>query len=214
LPEGHRTVVVDLLGHGRSDPPSGQPLTARAHAKRLVRLLDALCIDRACLVGHGFGATVANLVATDDSARASRLCFVNATLRAGRSWSLLKGARYVPTPLLLSAVRSRIRRGYVDAERANRSLEHFLRPFATPEGHTVLGAQLAALPGDENLAACLTKPTALVAGENDPFESVATARAVQALNPSATLDVLSDAHYSPEESPERVARVITDLLAR
>jgi pimeloyl-ACP methyl ester carboxylesterase len=179
-----------------------------------VRLLDALCIDRACLVGHGFGATVANLVATDDSARASRLCFVNATLRAGRSWSLLKGARYVPTPLLLSAVRSRIRRGYVDAERANRSLEHFLRPFATPEGHTVLGAQLAALPGDENLAACLTKPTALVAGENDPFESVATARAVQALNPSATLDVLSDAHYSPEESPERVARVITDLLAR
>lgn len=214
LPEGHRTVVVDLLGHGRSDPPSGQPLTARAHAKRLVRLLDALCIERACLVGHGFGAAVANLVATDDSPRASRLCFVNATLRAGRSWSLLRGARYVPTPLLMSAVRSRIRRGYVDAERANRSLEHYMRPFATPEGHTVLGAQLAAMPADETLAACLTKPMALVAGANDPFESVVAAQGIQALNPSATLDVLSDAHYAPEESPERVAQVITQLLER
>jgi len=214
LPEGHRTVVVDLLGHGRSDPPAGQPLTARAHAERLVRLLDALCIDRACLVGHGFGAAVANLVAIFHSPRVSRLCFVNAALRKSRLWSLLRGARYVPTPMLMSAVRSRIRRGYVDAERGNRSLEHYMRPFATPEGHAVLGAQLAALPNDENLAACLTKPMALVAGANDPFESVAAAQTVQALNPSATLDVLSDAHYAPEESPERVAQIITQLLER
>ena len=220
LPDGHRTVVVDLLGHGRSDPPSGQPLTARAHAKRLVLLLDALRIERACLVGHGFGAAVANLVAIYDSPRASRLCFVNATLRWRRASSLLRGARYVPEPLLRSAVRSRIRRGYVDAERANRSLDHYMRPFAAPGGHAALGAQLAALPSDEDRAACQfvfdarQKPTALVAGANDPFESLGSARAVQALNPSATLDVLSDAHYAPEESPERVAQVITQLLER
>jgi pimeloyl-ACP methyl ester carboxylesterase len=220
LPEGHRTVVVDLLGHGRSDPPSGLPLTARAHAKRLVRLLDALCIDRACLVGHGFGAAVANLVAIHDSARAWRLCFVNPALRERHVTPLLAAARYVPAPLLMGAVRSRIRRGYVNAERANRSLDHYMRPFAAPGGHATLGAQLAALPHDENLAACQfvfdarIKPTALVVGANDPFESVAAARAVEALNPSATLDVLSDGHYAPEESPERVAQVITQLLER
>jgi pimeloyl-ACP methyl ester carboxylesterase len=222
LPAGHRTVIVDLLGHGRSDPPAGQPLTASAHAKRLVLLLDALRIERACLVGHGFGAAVANLVAIHDSTRASRLCFVNSTLREGqgRSWSLLRGARYVPTPLLMSAVRARMRRGYVDAERANRSLDHYMRPFAAPEGHAVLGAQLAALPSEDDRAAyrivldATQKPTALVVGANDPFESVGAARAVLALNPSATLDVLPDSHYAPEESPERVAQVITQLLER
>jgi pimeloyl-ACP methyl ester carboxylesterase len=219
LPTGHRTVIVDLLGHGRSDPPAGQALTARAHAKRLVLLLDALCIERACLVGHGLGAAVANLVAIYDSARASRLCFVNASLTRLPS-SLLRGVKYVPMPLLMSAVRSRIRRGYVDADRANRSLDYYMRPFAAPGGHAVLGGQLAALSSHDDLAArrifvdARQKPTAVVAGANDPFESVSAMRELQALIPGATLHVLADSHYAPEESPERVAQVITELLER
>lgn len=212
LPAGHRTVIVDLLGHGRSDPPAGHALTARAHAERLVLLLDALCIESACLVGHGFGAVIANLVAIAHSTRVSRLCFVNASLRARRASSLLGGVRFVPAPLLLSATRSRLRRGFVDAERANRSIDHFMRPFIVPGGHTVIGAQLAALASENGLAT--QRPTAIIAGASDPFESVDAVRAMQAGNSAATLDVLSDAHYAPEESPERVAQVITQLLER
>ena len=44
MPAGHRLVVLDLLGYGRSDPPDGRPLTLRAHAERVVALLDALGI--------------------------------------------------------------------------------------------------------------------------------------------------------------------------
>jgi pimeloyl-ACP methyl ester carboxylesterase len=220
LPEGHRTVVVDLLGHGRSDPPSGQPLTARAHADRLVRLLDALSIKRACLVGHGLGAAVANLVAIYHS-RVSRLCFVNASgSRNFRVPSLLRGARYAPASLLLGTVRSRLRRGYVDAERANRSLDHYMRPFVGPGGHAILGAHLAALASDDDRQAmniipdATHTPTAIILGAADPFASVDDAKMVQAQNPATTVDVLSDAHYAPEESPERVAQVITQLLER
>jgi len=211
LPDGHRTVVVDLLGHGRSDPPSGQPLTAHAHAKRLVRLLDALGIERACLVGHGFGATIARMAPQD---RVSHLALLNAVPQDRGLPVPLRGARYLPGALLMHLVRARIASGYVDAGRAYRSLDHYMRPFMAPGGHAVIAAQLAAVASDSHVVDNPVAPTAIIAGESDPFVAVHDAETLQASIPGATLDVLSDAHYAPEESPERVARVITDLLAR
>jgi pimeloyl-ACP methyl ester carboxylesterase len=213
LPAGHRTVIIDLLGHGRSDPPGGQPLTAGAHADRLVRLLDALNIDRACLIGHGLGAAIARMVARDASERVSRLALLNAP-RDQRLPAAFRGIRHVPAALLVPAVRSRLARGYVDAERANRSLDHFMRAFAAPGGAAVIKAQLAALSKEDEAIADIRVPTAIVAGANDPFVAVDDVRALQAEIPGATLEVLTDAHYAPEESPEGVARVITDLLTR
>ncbi len=212
LPEGHRTVIVDLLGHGRSDPPDGRSLTVRAHADRLVALLDALGIEQACLVGHGLGATIARLV---DASRVSRLALLN-TVSPGRRLPMpLRSARHLPAPLLLHLVRSRITSGYCDAERASRSLDHYLRPFVVPGGHAVIAEQLAAIAGDRSVVeAPINAPTAIIAGVNDPFVSVDEARALQAAIPGATLEILPDAHYAPEESPERVAQVITQLLER
>ena len=65
MPSGHRLVVVDLLGYGRSDPPGGRSLTLRAHAGRVVGLLDALGIRTACVVGHELGGGVAQALALD-----------------------------------------------------------------------------------------------------------------------------------------------------
>jgi pimeloyl-ACP methyl ester carboxylesterase len=211
LPPGHRTVIVDLLGHGRSDPPAGRALTARAHAGRLTRLLDALHIDRACLVGHGFGATIASLVAAE---RISRIALLNASPFTWQVPAPLRGARYLPAPLVLRAVRSRIASGYVDAAKASRSLAHYMRPFVAPGGGAIVVAQLEALADEEVIASSVARPTAIIAGENDPFVSIDDARALHAAMPGATLDVLPDAHYAPDESPERVAQVITALLLR
>lgn len=211
VPAGHRTVIVDLLGHGRSDPPGGRALTARAHAERLVLLLDALGIDRACLVGHGLGATIARLV---DSSRTSRLALLNA-VSPGRALPVpLRGARYLPAPLLIHLVRSHIASGYVDAERASRSLDHYMRPFIAPGGQAVMAAQLAAVANDSPVDSAVDVPTAIIAGESDPFVSVDEAKALHAAIPGSTLEVLADSHYAPEESPERVMQVITQLLGR
>jgi pimeloyl-ACP methyl ester carboxylesterase len=212
LPPGHRTVIVDLLGHGRSDPPAGQPLTAHAHAERLVRLFDALGIERACLVGHGLGAAIARLM---PATRVSRLLLINAVSLGKRLPAPLRGARFIPAPLLMTAVRARLIRGYCDAARASRSLDHYMRPFVAPGGHAVLAAQLSAVAGETTAApAPLDVPAAIIAGANDPFVSLDEARALQAAIPGATLEVLADAHYAPEESPERVTQVITELLER
>src|SRR3954469_21082541 len=55
MPEGHRIVVVDLLGYGRSDPPGPRSLSLKAHGARIIELMDALRIEKACIVGHDLG---------------------------------------------------------------------------------------------------------------------------------------------------------------
>src|SRR5574337_590242 len=55
LPEGHRVVVCDLLGYGRSDRPLQRDLSIAGHAGRVIGLLDALRIASATIIGHGLG---------------------------------------------------------------------------------------------------------------------------------------------------------------
>src|SRR5918996_1451709 len=64
LPTGHRVVVLDLLGFGRSDPPAanGNGLDLRSHADRLIAVFDHLHINFACVVGHDIGGGVAQSV--------------------------------------------------------------------------------------------------------------------------------------------------------
>src|SRR5688500_3613223 len=62
LPPGHRVVALDLLGFGRSDPPTRAPVDIRAHGDRLIAVLDRLGINFACVVGHDVGGGVAQSV--------------------------------------------------------------------------------------------------------------------------------------------------------
>src|SRR5208283_4664581 len=94
-------------------------LSARGHAVRLVRLLDGLGIDRACLAGHGTGASVALATLAAHPARVTRLCLVGAVTQASPPRTLLASGlaepwlSAVPTGLLLALVRRMMARGYL-----------------------------------------------------------------------------------------------------
>src|SRR5205807_55011 len=77
MPPGHRIVVLDLLGYGRSDRPKGHAVDVAAHGTRMLALLDELRIDRACLVGHGMGGGIAQWLAARHGGRVSHLCLVD-----------------------------------------------------------------------------------------------------------------------------------------
>jgi pimeloyl-ACP methyl ester carboxylesterase len=77
MPAGHRIVVLDLLGYGRSDRPRSAPVDVRAHAIRVVEVLDELRFGRACVVGHGIGGGIAQSLAIRHTSRVSRLCLVD-----------------------------------------------------------------------------------------------------------------------------------------
>lgn len=73
----HRVVSFDLRGHGLSGKPATGARVARLAAD-LHEVLDALAVDRACLVGHSLGASVAwSYLDTHGSSRVDSLVVVD-----------------------------------------------------------------------------------------------------------------------------------------
>ena len=227
MPAGHRLVVVDLLGYGRSDPPGPRPLTLRAHAERVVGLLDALGIASACIVGHDLGGGVAQSLALHWPARVTRLALVDSVAFDG--WPtrdvrlarlFLPLLRYLPTTWLLPIVRADLERGYYDAVHATHSIDKYQRPFNSNEGRRVFLDHLAALDARETVSLGsrlgeIGVPTAVICGSHDPFLPMSLARRLARQIPGATIDVLSGArHFTPEEEPREVADILGGLLSR
>ena len=77
VPDGHRVVVVDLLGYGRSDRPEGRELSIKAHAERVLALLDVLRISYATVIGHDLGGGIAQYLAVRHPTRVARLGLVS-----------------------------------------------------------------------------------------------------------------------------------------
>lgn len=227
LPAGHRVVVLDLLGFGRSDPPGRLGVDLRSHADRLVTVLDHLGINFACVVGHDVGGGVAQLVAVRHPHRVSRLCLVSSV--AFDAWparevklarAMLPLTRHLPAAWIHSVVRADLLRGYVDHDRGAREIELYLRPFLDSSGRNALLSHLLALDNAETTALAsrlkdIVCPVAIVWGDEDPFLPISVAERLRGAIPGATLvTVPGGRHFLPEESASTVAAAITGLLAR
>lgn len=226
LPSGHRIVVLDLLGYGRSDPPLTRDISLRAHADRVVEMFDVLGINRACVVGHDLGGGVAQSLAVRHPHRVSHLCLVNSV--AFDAWparevklarAMIPLTRHLPPGVILSIVRGDLLRGYTDKDRGARSIELYLRPFATAEGRDALMKHLVALDSRELAALTprlkeVSAPTAVVWGKGDPFLPNALGQRLASAIPNAEHRIVPDGcHFTPEEAPEVVAAAVKDLLS-
>jgi pimeloyl-ACP methyl ester carboxylesterase len=189
--------------------------------------MDQLRIQRATLVGHDIGGGIAQLLAVRHPTRVARLCLVDSvgfdewpTRDVKVAKASLPLTRYLPATWILGIVKSDLQRGYAEHERGVHSIDQYLKPFGSPEGRDVLVAHLLALDSAETMAIAprlrdIVAPTALVWGAHDPFLTLALARRLQEAIPRATLETISDVrHFTPEEAPESVAAVLTELLAR
>jgi pimeloyl-ACP methyl ester carboxylesterase len=228
VPSGHRVVVVDLLGYGRSDRPRAGRVSLRAHADRTIQLFDVLGIDRACVVGHDVGGGVAQSMAVRYPNRVSRLCLIDSVAFDG--WptrgvvrlarSVLPVARLLPPAWLLPVVRRGLIRGYADHDRGAHSVAQYVRPFTGVDGRDALVRHLLELDVTETAALepqlrQVGQPTAIVWGERDPFLPVGIGRRLRDTIPHSTLDVIPGArHFTPEEAPSRIGDVLAALLRR
>lgn len=227
VPDGHRVVVVDLLGYGRSDRPLGRDLSIKAHADRVLALLDALRIEYASVAGHDLGGGIAQYLAVRHPTRVARLCLIDSVafdewptrpVRLARA--TLPLTRHLPPGWILSVVRSELERGYVADEQGSHSIELYLKPFSTPEGRDVLVQHLQALDAEETLALQprlkdIVAPTAVINGAHDPFLSSALAKRLHEAIPNSTLDIIPDVrHFTPEEAPETLAAILGRWLER
>lgn len=81
LAAGHRVVLYDHRGTGRSDRQLPEPLTVGDMAGDLLALMNGLGIERASLVGHAAGACIALAVALGAPERVEGLYLVNGFAR-------------------------------------------------------------------------------------------------------------------------------------
>jgi pimeloyl-ACP methyl ester carboxylesterase len=227
MPPGHRLVVLDLLGYGRSDRPGTRDLDIRSHAARVLELLDELRIDSACIVGHGLGGGIAQSLAVRHADRVSHLCLIDAVafdhwpnLRLRIARALLPLTRLLPPRAVAAALRRALASGYTDAVRVARSIDVYVRPFSDEAGRDALIAHLRAMHSDEtaDLATRLsgiTIPTAIIWGRHDNVMQLEVGRQLQAAIPGASLTIVDDArHFAPEETPRPIADVVAQLLRR
>ncbi|WP_324606696.1 alpha/beta fold hydrolase [Kitasatospora azatica] len=77
---GHRSFLVDLLGFGISDRPTGFPYTLEAHADAVAAALRAAGVTGVQLVGHSMGGAVAIVLASRHPELVARLVLADANL--------------------------------------------------------------------------------------------------------------------------------------
>lgn len=77
---GHRSLLVDLLGHGLSDRPTDFDYTLESHADALARALESAGVTGAEVIAHSMGGSVAVVLAARHPRLVSRLVLVDANL--------------------------------------------------------------------------------------------------------------------------------------
>jgi pimeloyl-ACP methyl ester carboxylesterase len=224
LPAGHRVLLVDLAGHGRSDPPPRHAPTVAHHATLVGALLRVLGVERATLVGHDLGAAVAATLAhTHPEAVAQVVAVAPRLLGAPHTARLRRVAlaapllRRLPPGWLASALHAALLPGFVHRAQGARTLDQHLLHFRSREGRRAAAAQLAALrrwaPPPLPLPCRLT----LVAGGEDRSGRRVTGRlaaaAASGAPPVAVHLVEGSAAMLPHEAPEALAELVAQAMA-
>jgi pimeloyl-ACP methyl ester carboxylesterase len=225
LPAGHRVVVPDLLGFGRSDIGERADLSINGHADRLLGLMDVLGITRCFLVGHHMGACIATSIAAIAPQRASQLALLHplagdvtltGTLAVLRAF--MPVSRLTPMAWFRPALRAELSRWFSDALRGRASVEQYLSAWQKPPRWKQFLRQLVALSAHDvaectRLLRTLTIPVNIVASDDDPAVPHVVLDRLREVIPNAPLDIIRDArHFSPEETPERIAGILARVL--
>jgi pimeloyl-ACP methyl ester carboxylesterase/putative sterol carrier protein len=226
---GHRVVVPDLPGHGASDKPRTD-YTPRFYARVIRRLMDALEIDRAAVVGNSLGGRVALEVGIRSPGHVSGLVLLDPAVPGFRVRYLLGFTRVIPSeigtipfPLRERWMRLAIRRLLADPSRLpqagiHAAAEEFIRIYSQPI------ARMAFL---DSLRHILTEPprpfwgrirrirvpALVVWGEDDRLVPVRLAHRLARELPRAELLVLPRVGHVPQfEAPEETSGAILRFL--
>ena len=224
---GFRVIVPDLLGYGYSGKPRDGEYTIEAQARLMRGLLDALDLERVCLVGSSYGGAVAATCALDDPQRIERLVLVGAvsnnrplrfTLLRLFSSPVLGD---VLSPFLIGSrrlLRMRMKRVYdrhswvLDEKRVD--ARHLpLRAAGTQRAiiRTVRAWDAERVSRDAHL---IRQPTLLLWGENDPDVPLSDGERLRDEIPDSRLVVFRNCGHLPhEEFPQAFTEVVAEFCS-
>jgi pimeloyl-ACP methyl ester carboxylesterase len=127
---GHRAIVPDHLGFGRSEKPSDPELyRVPVHARRLEALLESLDLQGATVVPQDWGGPIGLYWATQHPERVDGLFILNTYAHGPKPEALPPGKKKIPLPLPLHLFRTP-----VVGEILVKGLDAFKRGFLFGQG--------------------------------------------------------------------------------
>jgi len=220
---GHRVIVPDLRGHGRTDAPASG-YEKEQLAIDLLALLDALGVDRVRWVGHDWGAWVGQLAALRAPERIERLDAFGVPHAWGsrtdpRGLFVVLYAGPIATPILGTWIARRVAPRILTLGRKQgrytpEEVEVFAAPLRARPHVTVamyrtfLTREMLPLARGRFAHRRLEVPTRFVLGEGDAVTKAIKAGAV-AGQPNLVVERIPGVgHFLPEEVPELVVQRI------
>jgi pimeloyl-ACP methyl ester carboxylesterase len=221
-------LTYDLRGHGETEIPEGS-FSMEIFAEDLRALLEAVEIDRACLLGYSMGGRIGLQFALRHPEMTIGLIFAN---------SGVVGSDVKPTEEQMAQLVERRRQmvklfetGDIEAiaeGMAERSFSPGMRErdpalfqmykdvkLRNDPGHylAIMEAMVQAVTNPPDLTQ-LDCPVLIIAGEQDGFMSLDEARSMERAIRDATLITLPTGHTAALESPQAFNRAVLDFKGR
>lgn len=226
---GVRALAPDQRGYSPGARPRGRRAYVTAElVADVVALLDAADVERAHVVGHDWGGSVAWSFAARHPERTASLTALStphpaamaAALRRpdqlGRSWYMLAfQLPRLPEAALLARDGAGLRRSLRRSGLADDAVGRYVARLAEPGALTAALAWYRALPVTHGGGGRVRVPTTYLTGRRDPFfapDAVARTRAHVAA-PYTHVELDAD-HWLPEHRPDDVADAVLGHVSR
>jgi len=196
---GHRAVLIDSRGHGRSTR-DWRPYTYELMASDVLAVMDALRLERAAVVGWSDGACIALILAMKAAARTAGVLFFGCNMDPSG------GKEIAPNPVIDRCF--------------GRHAKDYARLSATPdqfeEFAAAIGQMMKTQPNySAQDMADIQVPVAIVQSEHDEFIKPEHAEYLARSIPGAELIVLPGvSHFAPLQRPEQFNSVMLAFLGR
>ena len=213
----YQAIAMDTIGFGDSYQPN-QEASIEIYAQGVIRLLDAIALERVHLVGHHTGGVIAVEVAASYPDRVYKLIlsstpFVDAADRERRkSRPPIDEVEFKPDGSHLTELWQRrmpfypndrpdiLTRFVLDALKVNDRME---------EGHRAVNMYKM-----EDKVHLIKAPTLVVAGTDDPFSYPRMKPLSENIKNSKTAEIKGGMVPMVDQMPEEFARVVLDFLDR
>lgn len=221
LAKRYRVIIFDNRGAGQTETPAG-PYTTPLLADDVVKLMDALAIPQAHIIGHSMGGAIAQQMALKNPQRINRLILMSTFIKSP-----------VRTQLVINSTLGMLRHGSAISLIAAANLPWLYSSAFLQDEEKMVAAldQMIYNPttitvqGYENQAyACNTHDTSqqlhhikiktlVVCGDDDLMAPAEQAEKIAAMIPKAQLTIMPTVGHIPHiENPTAYVSIVTDFF--
>lgn len=230
--DGHRAVVLDLLGYGASERPADPQVdtSVSAQVDVVLAVLTAQGLEAAHIVAHDIGGGVAQRLGVLYPERMRSLVLIDSV--SFDSWPSERTRRQMRAGLdaLIAAPpdahRAHVREWLLstvvdDAVLVDGALDHYLDIITGPVGQASFYQHQVAHYDPRHTDELTNRiselgrvPVHLIWGERDGWQRLSWAKRLRDAIPGATLHVVADAgHFVLEEAPDAVVHQLRRFLS-